>query len=59
MTPTHLIATRVATPDDAPESEPVLVEAAEADVDVVRLVLDDGAVLDFDRRELLNAVRAA
>lgn len=53
---TALTATRVSHPDDEPEAEPVVVEATE---DVVRLVLDDGETIDFDRRELIAAAQAA
>jgi hypothetical protein len=35
------------------EAEPVVVET---DADTVRLELDDGECIDFDRRELLAAV---
>lgn len=51
-----LMATRVATPDDVPESEPVIVETG---ADVVRLELDDGGVVEFDRRELHAATAEA
>ncbi len=54
MPRTALVATR-ATPDGAPEAEPVVVDVLEH---VVRLELDDGEVIDFDRRELSAAVTA-
>lgn len=49
MTRTALIATRASRREDAAEAEPVVVDA---DVDVVRLELDDGECIDFDRVEL-------
>lgn len=52
MSETHLMATRAGRAEHTPEAEPVLVEATG---DVVRLVLDDGEVIEFDRRELLAA----
>ena len=53
---TALVATRASRPEHTPEAEPVVVEA---DGDTVRLELDDGEVIDFDRTELLNALRSA
>lgn len=55
MLETLLSATRVATPDDIPEAEPVRVETRG---DAVLLVLDDGEVLEFNRRELHAATAA-
>jgi hypothetical protein len=48
-----LIATRAGGCEGAAEAEPVVVET---DSDVVRLELDDGECIDFDRRELLSAL---
>lgn len=53
---TALVATRAARSEHTPEAEPVIVEA---NGNIVRLELDDGEVIDFDRRELLAAVQAA
>ncbi len=53
---TPLMALRAGRPEHTPESEPVLVDTQG---DVVRLLLDDGEVIDFDRTELLNALKAA
>lgn len=53
---TPLMALRAGRREHAPEAEPVVVEA---DGDTVRLELDDGEVIDFDRTELLNALRSA
>jgi hypothetical protein len=52
---TPLMLTRADRPEHTPEAEPVTVET---DADVVRLTLDDGVTLDFDRRELAAAVAA-
>jgi hypothetical protein len=51
---TALVATRATRAEHVPEAEPVVVET---DADVVRLELDDGQWIDFDRRELLAALR--
>ncbi len=53
---TALMATRAQHPAHTPEAEPVLVEVQG---DVARLALDDGATIDFDRRELLAALDVA
>lgn len=53
---TALGATRATGPDDRePEAELVVVDARD---DIVRLELDDGACIDFDRIELLAACQA-
>ncbi len=52
---TPLMLTRASHPLHSPEAEPVIVEV---DGDAVRLVLDDGETLDFDRLELAAAVAA-
>lgn len=44
-----------AGPDADAEAEPVIVEAG---ADVVRVVLDDGRCVDFDRVELAAAIAA-
>lgn len=54
MSRTALVVTR-ATPDGPPEAEPVVVDVLEH---VVRLELDDGDVIDLDRRELTAAMAA-
>jgi hypothetical protein len=53
-TRTALVATRASRLEHIPEAEPVVVET---DGDIVRLELDDGECMDFDRRELLEAPR--
>jgi hypothetical protein len=50
---TALVATRASRREQIPEAEPVVVET---DPDVVRLELDDGECIHFDRRELLAAL---
>ncbi len=52
---TPLIATRADCPEHTPEAEPVVVEAVG---DVVRFVLDDNIIIDFDRAELSAAIAA-
>lgn len=52
---TPLIATRADRPEHTPEAEPVVVETTD---DVVRLVLDDDTIIDFDRAELSAAIAA-
>jgi hypothetical protein len=52
---TALVATRASRPEHIPEAEPVVVET---DADIVRLELDDGECIDFDRRELLAGLRS-
>jgi sulfur carrier protein ThiS len=54
MMRTALIATRAIRNEQVVEAEPVVVET---DADVVRLELDDGECIDFDRVELLAALR--
>jgi hypothetical protein len=49
---TALVVTRANRPEQPPEAEPVVVET---DADIVRLQLDDGEWIDFDRCELLAA----
>jgi hypothetical protein len=49
---TALVATR-GTDDSTVEAEPVVVETTGS---VVRLVLDDGEFVEFDRRELATAI---
>lgn len=58
MPRTALVATLATDPADErfAEAEPVIVDA---DDDVVRLELDDGKVLGFDRVELLAALQPA
>lgn len=53
MLQTPLMAVRSGRTVRVPEAEPVLVETSG---DVVRLALDDGEVIDFDRAELLAAL---
>lgn len=53
MPETHLMATRAGRAEHTPEAEPVIVETTDG---VVRLVLDDGEAIDFDRQELLAAL---
>jgi hypothetical protein len=48
-----LIATRAGRAEYMAEAEPVVVET---DAETVRLELDDGECIDFDRRELLAAL---
>lgn len=55
MTTTALVATRADRPEHTPEAEPVLVETTS---DGVRVVLDDGITVEFDRAELAAAIRA-
>lgn len=55
MSETHLMATRAGRAEHTPEAEPVIVETTG---DVIRLVLDDGDVIEFDRGELLAATEA-
>jgi hypothetical protein len=52
---TALVVTRASRPERIAEAEPVVVET---DADIVRLELDDGECIDFDRRELLAALRS-
>lgn len=52
---TPLMVTRTDRPEHQPEAEPVVVETTG---DVVRLVLDDDTVIDFDRAELSAAIAA-
>lgn len=52
MSETHLMATRAGRAEHTPEAEPVIVETTG---DVVRLVLDDGDVIELDRVELRAA----
>lgn len=54
MMRTALIATRAIHRERVVDAEPVVVET---DADVVRLELDDGEWIDFDRVELLAALR--
>jgi hypothetical protein len=54
MVRTALIATRAIPRERVAEAEPVVVET---DADIVRLELDDGECIDFDRSELLAALR--
>ncbi len=53
---TALVATRAGRAEPTPEAEPVIVEAVD---DVVRLELDDGDVIEFDRCELIAATAEA
>ncbi len=53
---TALMATCAGHSTHTPEAEQVLVEV---DGDVARIELDDGATIDFDRRELLAALDVA
>lgn len=50
---TAVIAIRAAGPERTSEAEPVVVET---DASVVRLELDEGECIDFDRCELLVAL---
>jgi hypothetical protein len=51
---TSLMALRAGRPEHTPEAEPVLVDTDTPGV--VRLVLDDGDVVELDATELLLAV---
>lgn len=53
---TVLMATRADRPEHTPEAEAVEIDATD---DTVRLVLDDGVTVEFDRRELVAAAEAA
>lgn len=53
MTETLVMALRAGRAEHTPESEPVTIEG---DGQVVRLELDDGETIEFDREELLAAL---